>query len=424
MSVQDVAVRAIYLAVFTGCFYYLTDPLPHRFSRLASIAVLAAGLLMLYVPSEKNLWVTLLRYVKFVALYGAWTLIFLRIKVNYALYLSVFHTIFMGVWFSCVQIAFLHLGIENDMVLAAVTGACRVGSVALIKRFFIQVDGDRTISLHEMLVGLFPAVTCFIANLAMYDLLSAPGIPEQFVTTIHFLVVFFGLSALIILVSTESYFKLTKYKRETELAQNQLSAQYRLFLKERENDEMLKALHHDMKNHLLTLEGMAQAQDLRAYIARLKESIQGLEPSFHTGNATLDAILSAKQQLCREKGIRLTAYIAFEKGSFLTPMEICTLFANCIDNAIEAAAHEAVADKHIRLAGGAVNGNLVVKCENPYAHALVREKDAFRSTKRDGLAHGYGLRNMRSIVEGHNGALTLQTGDNRFVLVWMIPIPA
>ena len=426
MGAESILVQAIYLIVFTGCFYYLTYNLQHRFNHIASIVVLAVGLFLIYVPPEKILSVTLLRYLKFVILYTSWAWVFLKIKTRYALYLSVFYTIFMGVWFSCIQIAFLYFHITNGIALTACTGICRVASVILIKKYFIEVNDNRTINLHDLLIGVFPAVTCFIANLAMYELLDSPDMPRtgNISVTLHFLVVFFGLSALLILISTESYFKLMKYKNESEHAQNQLSTQYLLFLKERKSNELVKALHHDMQNHLHTLENLAQVDGIRAYISNLQQAVDTLNPPAQTGNTTLDVILNSKQPLCAEKHIALTAYISFEKGSFLSSMDICTLFANCIDNAIEAVDHENIADKHIHLAGGDINGNLVVKVENPYAHALIPKGDSFKSTKCDGFTHGYGLINMRKTVEKHNGAMTFKTENNQFVVIWMIPIPA
>ena len=50
MSWTSVLVRAIYLAVFGGCFYYLTHGLKRRVSAAISLPVLFAGLLLLYQP--------------------------------------------------------------------------------------------------------------------------------------------------------------------------------------------------------------------------------------------------------------------------------------------------------------------------------------------------------------------------------------
>ena len=220
MSWTSVLVRAIYLAVFGGCFYYLTYGLKRRVSAAISLPVLLAGLLLLYQPFERTLAATLVRYLIFVIFYALWALAVLNISASYALYLSVFYTILMGVWFSCVQIVFRYFGWENRPALVAAAGLCRAGSVVLMKKRGVEIADGRTIGIYELLIGTFPAATCFLANLVIYEYMDELNALRSVrgTATIQLLVVFFGLSALLILVGTESYFKMSKYKQESESA--------------------------------------------------------------------------------------------------------------------------------------------------------------------------------------------------------------
>lgn len=417
--------RCIYTLVFCGCFYYLVEGLPFRRRRAVAVAILAAALYLVYRPVDSTLVNSLLRYGMFSLLYTFWSLCFLRIKRSYALYLSVFFSIFMGVWFSCVQMLFSALGIQSRVWLAAVTGVCRTAAIFLVKRFFIQVDETRAPTLNEIMLGLFPAAACFVANLVLFDYLNQAQISMSvsYRILIGLLVVFFGLSALLVLVSAERYFQMSRYQKETELAKQQLRAQYELFLKEQESGQRLKALHHDMRNHLRTLETMSAFGEVQAYVRELEKSVLELEPAFHTGSPTLDALLVSKKAECDRAGIRLSCLIHLTRPEVLTPMEICTLFGNCVDNAMEAASDPEVREPYIHLSGGEVNGSMVIRIENPYVHTLRPKAWGFSTTKADGEAHGYGLVNMRRIVEKKGGTLTLQPGDNVFTVTWMIPIP-
>lgn len=42
---------------------------------------------------------------------------------------------------------------------------------------------------------------------------------------------------------------------------------------------------------------------------------------------------------------------------------------------------------------------MVIRVENPYSHSLLPQSGGFDTTKLDREAHGYGLLNMRRIVE-------------------------
>ena len=428
MSIDSIFItRLIYIVVFTGCYCYLTWDLRYRVNRWLSICVLAAGVAVVHFPVESTLSTLLTRYLLFAVLYLVWSLLFLEVSAQYALYLSVFFTIFMGVWISCVQILFLCLGIDNRSLLTLCTGICRVVSIVLIKRFFIRIDGMRTIGVHEMLVSLFPAIACFVANLELYDyLVFLPSLRINYSALhIYISVIFFGFAAMLVLLSSESYFSLIHYREESEKTQRQMEAQYQLFVKEQEANDQLRALHHDLKNHLDTLEAMTQTKDVQTYIANLRQAEKETESQFFTGNATLDALLHTKQPVFDQNKIDFSCLVHFTHADFLSPMEICTLFSNCIDNAVEAVMREDVPQRQrcIRLSGGEVNGNMVVRLENPYSHALVRKDGLFRTTKADQSVHGSGLMNMQRIIEKHNGTMTFKTDNGVFCLFWMIPLP-
>ncbi len=157
------------------------------------------------------------------------------------------------------------------------------------------------LTFHEMMLSLFPAAACFIANLVLYDYLQGASsiMTADYRLLINFLVVFFGFSAMTVLLNSEYYFQANRYKEENERARQQLHAQYQHFLMEQENNSRIKALYHDMQNHLHTIELMAGTENVQSYLHDLQKSIEELEPDFFTGNPTLDALLASKRPFDR-----------------------------------------------------------------------------------------------------------------------------
>jgi signal transduction histidine kinase len=409
--------------VFSFCFVWLTQPLPVRTNRLAAAVVLYLMFTLLYVPSTSSLLEAVLRYGKFILFYSVWGLVFLKIDKKYALFLAVFCTALMGIWYSLFQIFFLFFNLQNQNLLVYVTGLARIGSVMLFRQAIVLIDENRTISLPELFISTFPAMTSFLANLVIYSLLDDLEQRSRGDTLlIFFLVLFFGLSTLLILAGTEVYFKSARYAREVKAAEDQLNFQMQLMLKEKEKDEELKALHHDMRRHLNTLNRLSEIQQVRDYVDQLKAAAE-TTVYIETGNPVLDVILEDKRRLCQTKGIELKAGIRLDQAQFLSPMDLCTVFVNCLDNAVEAAEQCAESERVIEIAGGWIHENLVVRIQNPFVHTVKKQKGEWLSTKTDGGAHGYGLKNARKVVEKHGGTLTAEIQGKEFVVTWMIPKP-
>ena len=138
----------------------------------------------------------------------------------------------------------------------------------------------------------------------------------------------------------------------------------------------------------------------------------------------LDTILTSKTSQCTELGITLTCVVDGAALSFMDPMGLSALFGNALDNAIESTA--TLPDPENRLVRVAVytqNSLVLVRFENYHLGDLEFDDGIPRTTKGDALNHGYGLRNMRQVVESHGGSLTVHTESGWFVVRALIPVP-
>ncbi len=103
------------------------------------------------------------------------------------------------------------------------------------------------------------------------------------------------------------------------------------------DEERVRSIYHDLKNHLLVLQAQAgNGQAVEASIAGLQSQIQAYENYYHTGNAVLDILIRDKAKIAQQEQIDFSVVISFEDGGILEPLDISTIFGNAIDNAIEA----------------------------------------------------------------------------------------
>lgn len=193
--------------------------------------------------------------------------------------------------------------------------------------------------------------------------------------------------------------------------QNQVSAQ-----------EENRAVIHDIRNHLLALSsagGVVQQEHVR----ELLENIDSANITADTGNETLDAILVQKQREAISQRVRMVADLDLRQAAPIGPMDTISIFANALDNALEAAAQvPAELDRYIRIRGGAIANLYVVRMTNSCTGNLQFRDDGLLSTgKQDAAHHGIGMRSMRRAVARIGGSLSFDQQDGSFTLTVSLP---
>jgi len=314
----------------------------------------------------------------------------------------------------------------TDLVRTGIETVLYLLTLLLLKKVFFAMEQDRRMRGNQVFLVLFPLFSNWIVLVALYNSFFYEQVLQDYRFGNDLMLVFWLLAAssLSIIVIAEWYFRMDKKRERLQKEQQLLEASYQQMEERRRADESLRLLEHDMKNHLRTLSRLSCSGEATRYIDRLIDQIQQNSGSVQTGNSTLDAVLSQKGQVCREKGIVLESYADLRQGGFLEPMEICTLFANCLDNAMEAVEQNARGNRTVSLSCAQIGGCIVAKFSNPADRAPVYENGRIVTGKADVSRHGYGLRSVARIVENRGGALRLNYENGLFTATWMIPIPA
>lgn len=209
---------------------------------------------------------------------------------------------------------------------------------------------------------------------------------------------------------------------ENEILKKALKA-YKVQLELIQNSErQIRALRHDMKHHLNELHILAkenQASELEKYLGQMQEYIGESKQSVQTGNVEMDSIMNYMLGRAREKGIQVVPDICIPEG-MLHSFDINIVLGNLLENAIEAAS--ACTEPMIRIEAKYKQGVLIMNVENTYVgkakeNGKIRELE---TTKEDKVNHGYGLQNIRQVVEKYNGYMEIKRKDNVFTVKIMM----
>lgn len=166
-------------------------------------------------------------------------------------------------------------------------------------------------------------------------------------------------------------------------------------------------LYHDIKHHLRALERLLQNGDQRealAYIESVQEPLQCKMIPVHTGVDIVDTVIYEAKEKAEQRNILLVVETPIlPSGLKLEDREFCVLFANLLNNALEAAKEQ------IRLNIAITAGFLVIEMQNDYKEKPVVKNNHFVSEReQDSLAHGWGMKIIEQIVEKYQGELSIR----------------
>lgn len=204
------------------------------------------------------------------------------------------------------------------------------------------------------------------------------------------------------------------YAQELEMKQ----AYYR----DRTNDEeRVRSVYHDMKNHLLVLERQTSSKEASQMLETLQQEVEMYENYAHTGNDILDIILKEKTELARKKQIDFSITADLDGINFIEPLDISTIFGNSLDNAIEASEKLPEGQGAILVKVVRVQNFLSILIENNCGEDS--HSGGRRTTKKDDFLHGFGISNMKNAVAKYKGQLITKCENGKFTLKILIPIP-
>lgn len=203
------------------------------------------------------------------------------------------------------------------------------------------------------------------------------------------------------------------------LEQNKMTADYSDQIKH--NLKELHSLRHDIRNHLLIIDGYVfheQYHSVHEYIKKLTDNFTDV-PLFDTPSDVVSSLLSAKYQITQKSHIDFQIEWDFPYVH-IEDFAIITILGNLIDNAMSAAGK--CDSGWITLSMVQMDSFLEIHIKNNYVEKIIEKDGHFQSTKEeDGLLHGLGIQNIRSTVAQLNGQVDITYSDDVFDVSVLVP---
>jgi sensor histidine kinase regulating citrate/malate metabolism len=279
----------------------------------------------------------------------------------------------------------------------------------IIKAIKYFRKGNKRISNKFAITMIFSPLYSLILAFIIYVL--AYDSSNMFVTILS------EISTIILVVANIFIFNIIENQAESELvkqrfelSQQQLKSQIEHYTDLYNAQRETRKIQHDMKNNLIAITGLLNKnllKDAQDYINKLTGEIENTTAIVDTGFPTIDAILSAKIQQAAELNITINYKIIVDDEIIVDTMDLATLLANALDNAIEGSCgNENEKKSVITLNIYNTSEYLAINLENSTNNKI--DTKIMNTNKPDIQNHGFGLQQIKAITTKYQGSTDIE----------------
>ncbi len=292
----------------------------------------------------------------------------------------------------------------------------------LLEKKITNDNADMDISKKELLSVILIVLAVFgFSNLGFMTPktpFSGGGVMDIF--NARTLVDFGGLA---ILYAYQSRVIELQAEKELLAIHTLLQGQYDNYRNYSESIDLINLKYHDLKHQIEGLRGEMSKEKRIEWIDAIEEELQDYQPEQQTGNYTLDTLLSGKLNSCRKRNIKFTCVADGKNLTFMHVMDICNIFGNALDNAIENVTLVEEEEKRLIHMKVFAQGTLLFISISNYCNHALELKNGFPvSTKLNKKNHGFGIKSIYYAVKKYNGNVSFGVEQDMFELKILIPM--
>lgn len=210
---------------------------------------------------------------------------------------------------------------------------------------------------------------------------------------------------------------------DNDLMRQQLDMQYSYYQQLEIEYNNSQKIMHDIKNHFGVFEQLyitGHAKEGEKYVEEIYKVIGALAMEFKSNNRILNIIVNEKIKICNDGNIDFTYSVENIDLNFINDVDITSIFANLLDNAIESCNRIIDGTKRIELRVYQFNKMIIINLINSFDKAPVQNGGKLISSKKNHKA--IGLSNVKASVEKYDGDLNIEIEQDKFSVSIMFPI--
>lgn len=222
---------------------------------------------------------------------------------------------------------------------------------------------------------------------------------------------------LIVFYLFEKILVVAELRNKNSILENQIVFQTEQNDTNRNDEQSLMAIQHDIKTHFQLLYDMLKQgfnDEAEQYITDLKIINEETAEWLNTGNLALDAVFNAKISYAKKRDIAVNIDVTVPNDLKIESVDIAVLFGNLLDNAIESCERTNIPNKRIIVCILYKKNRIICHMENSTNEECYDDKLILNSAKAEGL-HGMGIDSINKVIEKYNGIIRRSIEDGMFI---------
>lgn len=179
-----------------------------------------------------------------------------------------------------------------------------------------------------------------------------------------------------------------------------------------------------MRIGLTRLLAEGKSEEALKLLEAQNQEIDSTAVAFDTGNGIVDALLTDKKRQADE----INTTISFEgavPGDSIEAVDLCIIFGNPLDNAIEACAEiDKEPPKEIHISCVCNSGFAFIEIKNPVLKKVEIRSNLPETTKPNKEMHGFGLYSLEKVIKKYDGEVSCECDKTTFKLSMEFCIPS
>lgn len=210
------------------------------------------------------------------------------------------------------------------------------------------------------------------------------------------------------------------YQEQNKLKDDFLKIQEKYYKTVANKDEEVRKVRHDLKAHLGCIEILLEErnyQEAEKYIRELKnDTVKRIDTTFKSGNDIINAVLNDVADVAMRHNTRIVVTGILPSNIKIQSPELCSLFYNLLSNSEEAMKqYEGKLPREIIVEISNYKRSVGIAIKNPVEKPVEISRLGKYTSKQDKKYHGYGIENVKAVVDKYKGLIDYENEDGYFV---------